>query len=99
MSFHPVEAISGAIVIPALVFLIPIHVAALGLVLAIMTVMGVGSHLGWEMFPRALVHGPAGRRRITTTHPEQHHAASRGDVVHLFPSCAQGLQTERRPHG
>ena len=60
MSFHPVEAITGAIVIPALVFLIPIHVAVLGLVLAIMTIMGVGNHMGWEMFPGALVHGPAG---------------------------------------
>ncbi|MGH6634436.1 MAG: sterol desaturase family protein, partial [Sphingopyxis sp.] len=35
MSFHPVEAATGAIVIPALVFLVPIHVAVLGLVLAI----------------------------------------------------------------
>ena len=31
MSFHPVEALTGAIVIPALVFWIPIHVAVLGL--------------------------------------------------------------------
>ena len=60
MSFHPWEAITGAVVIPALVFLIPIHVAALGVVLSIMTIMGVGNHMGWEMFPRALVHGAAG---------------------------------------
>ncbi len=31
MSFHPWEALTGAVVIPALVFLIPIHVAALGI--------------------------------------------------------------------
>ena len=84
MSFHPVEAISGAIVIPALVFLIPIHVAALGLVLAIMTVMGVSNHMGWEMFPRALVHGPAGRWLITATHHQQHHAAYRGNYGLYF---------------
>ena len=29
MSFHPYEALTGAVVIPALVFLIPIHVALL----------------------------------------------------------------------
>ncbi len=57
MSFHPWEALTGAVVIPALVFLIPIHVAALGVVLAVMTVMGVTNHMGWEMFPRYLVHG------------------------------------------
>ena len=37
MSFHPWESLSGALLIPALVFLIPIHVAALGVVLSVMT--------------------------------------------------------------
>ena len=60
MSFHPLEALTGAVVIPALVFLVPIHVAMLGLVLTIMTVMGVTNHMGWEMFPRALVHSRLG---------------------------------------
>lgn len=73
MSFHPWEALSGALVIPALVFLIPIHVAALAIVLAIMTLMGVTNHLGWEIFPRAVVHGPAGRWLITATHHQRHH--------------------------
>src|SRR5690606_31952215 len=31
MSFHPIEALSGAFVIPLLVFVIPIHIAMLGL--------------------------------------------------------------------
>lgn len=57
MSFHPVEAITGAIVIPALVWFIPIHIAGLGIVLSIMTIMGVSNHMGWEMFPRRVVHG------------------------------------------
>ena len=78
MSFHPVEAITGAVVIPALVFLIPIHVAVLGLVLTIMTIMGVGNHMGWEMVPRALVHGPAGKWLITATHHQRHHDEYRG---------------------
>jgi len=73
MSFHPVEAITGAVVIPSLVFLIPIHVAMLGLVLGIMTFMGVTNHMGWEIFPRALVRGPAGRWLITASHHQRHH--------------------------
>ncbi|AUW60404.1 sterol desaturase [Sphingobium sp. SCG-1] len=73
MSFHPWEALTGAIVIPALVFLIPIHVAALGAVLTIMTIMGVSNHMGWEMFPRWLVRGPAGDWLITATHHQRHH--------------------------
>jgi len=73
MSFHPIEAISGAIVVPALVFLVPIHLAMLGLVLTIMTVMGVTNHMGWEMFPRALVHSRAGGWLITASHHHRHH--------------------------
>ena len=73
MSFHPLEAISGAIVIPLLVFVVPVHIAVLGIILAIMTVMGVTNHMGWEMFPRALVRGRAGRWLITASHHELHH--------------------------
>ncbi len=73
MSFHPIEAVTGAIVIPLLVFLVPIHVAMLGTVLAIMTVMGVTNHMGWEMFPRALVHSRLGGWLITASHHQRHH--------------------------
>jgi len=73
MSFHPYEALTGAVVIPTLVFIIPIHVAALGLVLTIMTVMGVANHMGWEMFPQWMVEGRIGRWLITATHHQRHH--------------------------
>jgi lathosterol oxidase len=73
MSFHPWEAVTGAVVIPALVFLIPIHVAALGVVLTVMTIMGVTNHMGWELFPRFMVSGPAGRWLITASHHQRHH--------------------------
>ena len=73
MSFHPLEAILGAVVIPALVFAIPIHAAVLGLVLAAMTVMGVTNHMGWELFPRALVRSRWGGWLITASHHQRHH--------------------------
>lgn len=77
MSFHPIEALTGAVVVPALVFLVPIHVAVLGLVLTIMTVMGITNHMGWEMFPRRLVHSAAGRWLITASHHQRHHESYR----------------------
>ena len=73
MAFHPVEAALGAVAIPLLVLVIPIHVGALGLVLAIMTVMGVTNHMGWEIFPRALWAGPLGGWLITASHHQRHH--------------------------
>ena len=73
MSFHPWESVTGAILIPALVLLIPIHWGALLAVLTIMTVMGVTNHMGWEIFPRRLVEGPLGRWLITASHHQRHH--------------------------
>ncbi|QPQ54517.1 sterol desaturase family protein [Allosphingosinicella flava] len=73
MSFHPIEALTGAVVIPALVFLIPIHAGALLAVLLVMTVMGVTNHMGWEMFPQWLVQGRAGKWLITASHHHRHH--------------------------
>ena len=84
MSFHPWEALTGAIVIPSLVFFIPIHVGALGVVLSIMTLMGVTNHMGWELFPRAIVHGAAGKWLITATHHHKHHEQYRGNYGLYF---------------
>lgn len=84
MSFHPWEALTGAIVIPVLVFLIPIHIAALGFVLGIMTVMGITNHMGWEMFPRFMVNGKLGNWLITATHHQRHHDAYGGNYGLYF---------------
>ena len=73
MSFHPLEAVTGAVVIPGLVFLVPIHAGALGGVLAIMTVMGVTNHMGWEIWPRWVWRGPLGAWLITASHHQRHH--------------------------
>lgn len=73
MSFHPLEALTGAVVIPVLVLVVPIHPAMLGLVLAVMTVMGVTNHMGWEMFPRWIVRSKVGDWLITASHHQRHH--------------------------
>jgi len=74
MSFHPAEALSGAIIVPLLVLLVPIHAGALLVVLGVMTLMGVTNHMGWEIFPRRVVEGRAGRWLITATHHQRHHS-------------------------
>jgi Delta7-sterol 5-desaturase len=84
MSFHPIEALTGAVVIPALVFVIPIHIGALGVVLGVMTVMGISNHMGWEMFPKVVVNGPLGTFLITATHHQKHHDAYRGNYGLYF---------------
>ena len=95
MSFHPVEALTGAFVIPLLVFAIPIHFAMLGLVLAIMTVMGVTNHMGWEMFPRWVVHSRLGEWVITASHHQQHHDRYRCNYGLYFRFWDRLCKTDR----
>ncbi|MFZ1744085.1 MAG: sterol desaturase family protein [Pontixanthobacter sp.] len=75
MSFHPIEALTGALVVPALVFAVPIHFSMLGLVLAVMTFMGVTNHMGWEIFPRRFVQSRLGGFMISASHHQKHHEA------------------------
>lgn len=84
MAFHPIEALTGAIVIPLLVFIVPIHVAALGFVLLVMTVMGVTNHMGWEIFPTFMWRGPLGGWLITASHHQRHHEEYRGNYGLYF---------------
>lgn len=95
MSFHPIEALTGAIVIPLLVFLIPIHVAALGAVLAIMTVMGVTNHMGWEIFPHLVYGGRLGRWLITASHHQRHHDEYRCNYGLYFRFWDRACGTDR----
>lgn len=95
MSFHPWEAMTGAVVIPALVFLVPIHVAMLGIVLLVMTVMGVTNHMGWEMFPRALVHSRLGGWLITASHHQRHHEEYRCNYGLYFRHWDRMCGTDR----
>jgi lathosterol oxidase len=97
MSFHPLEALSGALVIPALVLVVPVHVAVLGLVLTVMTVMGVGNHMGWDMMPRALVRSRFGDWVITASHHQRHHDEYRCNYGLYFRVWDRLCGTDREP--
>ncbi|PKB14542.1 C-5 sterol desaturase [Novosphingobium kunmingense] len=84
MSFHPSEALTMAFFVPALVFLVPLHVGVVGLLLLVMTIMGVTNHMGWEMFPRRLVEGRAGDWIITASHHQRHHQRYDGNYGLYF---------------
>ncbi|TCD06646.1 fatty acid hydroxylase family protein [Erythrobacteraceae bacterium CFH 75059] len=95
MSFHPGESLVGAAILPALVFVVPVHVAVLGLVLTIMTVFGATNHLGWEIFPGRLVKGPVGRWVITASHHQRHHENYRCNYGLYFRHWDRWCGTDR----
>ncbi|MCB1740209.1 MAG: sterol desaturase family protein [Gammaproteobacteria bacterium] len=72
-SFHPWEALLGAVVLPALVFVIPIHVGAILFILTLMTVCSVLNHTGFEVLPNWWLRGAPGRHCISAAHHNLHH--------------------------
>jgi sterol desaturase/sphingolipid hydroxylase (fatty acid hydroxylase superfamily) len=95
MSFHPWESLSGALLVPALVFLVPIHVVALGVVLAVMSFFGVTNHLGWELFPRRWLAGRFGEVMITASHHHKHHTDYRSNFGLYFRFWDRLCKTDR----
>lgn len=95
MNFHPVEAAIVGLFIPALVFVVPIHAGVLAAVLVIMTVMGVTNHMGWEMFPRALVRSRIGHWLITASHHQRHHEQYRCNYGLYFRWWDHWAHTDR----
>jgi len=72
-SFHPWEAMIGAVFPPLLALFIPIHVGAVMFILLLMTIAAVFNHSGWEIFPKWWLRAAPGRHLITAAHHDLHH--------------------------
>lgn len=72
-SFHPWESLVGAIFLPLVALIVPIHVAAVLFILTLMTIAAVLNHSGWEILPRWWLRGWPGRHLISAAHHDLHH--------------------------
>ena len=72
-AFSPWEALISAWFVPALAFVIPIHIGAFLALLTIATACAVMNHAGHEVWPRAFLDGPIGRHLVTARHHNLHH--------------------------
>jgi Delta7-sterol 5-desaturase len=72
-AFDPAEAVFTGWLLPAMVFIIPIHIALAAGLLLLMTLTAILNHSGWEMLPRWLIGGPLGGQLISATHHSYHH--------------------------
>lgn len=72
-SFHPWESVIGAVFLPLLALVLPIHVGAVLFILTLMTMAAVLNHCGWEVFPRWWLTRWPGRNLITAAHHDLHH--------------------------
>lgn len=81
-SFHPTESILEALIVPMLVFIMPIHPLAILAFLLYMTLMNVLGHLGFELYPKGFTTHWFGKWNNTATHHNMHHK---------FFNCNYGL--------
>lgn len=92
-SFHPLEAILQFIFLPVIVMIIPVHYAAIAIVLSLMTISAVVNHAGVEIFPKNFTIHPIGRWLIGATHHDIHHKDFRKNFGLYFTFWDEWMNT------
>jgi sterol desaturase/sphingolipid hydroxylase (fatty acid hydroxylase superfamily) len=96
-AFDAAEAAATAWLLPALTFVVPIHVGvALGL-LTLMTVSALLNHCGFELLPRGWVRGRGGALMISATHHSLHHTRFRCNYGLYFRAWDRLMGTDAMP--
>lgn len=72
-SFHPWEAFIQAMVLPIMVFIMPLHTLTIFLFLAYMIVRNVAGHLGFEILPKGFTKNKWLNWNTAITHHNMHH--------------------------
>lgn len=93
-SFHPLESTLQAIVIPVVVFMLPLHTSAVLLLLIIMTLSSAINHLNTEIYPHDFDRHWLGRWLIGATHHSLHHAQFRFNYGLYFTFWDKWMKTE-----
>ncbi|MEZ5042303.1 MAG: sterol desaturase family protein [Saprospiraceae bacterium] len=93
-SFHPVESILQAVVVPILILVVPMHLYTLFLLLIIMTLSGTINHAGVEVFPKGFERHWLGKWLIGATHHDLHHKQFRYNFGLYFTFWDHWMNTE-----
>lgn len=72
-SFHPIESVIEAIILPILILVVPIHPTVFIFHLTFMTLTAVSNHLGFELLPKSSRFLGFPKYFISATHHAQHH--------------------------
>lgn len=72
-SFHPIEAIFEAAILPIMAFTFPIHISAFGFFFLFQIIYNVYGHLGYEIYPKGFNQHWLGKWINTSTHHNLHH--------------------------
>lgn len=97
-SFHPLESLLEALIIPVLVLLVPAHPVAFLIFLMIMTASSVLNHVGYELFPAGFYKNRVLKWLIGATHHQMHHQKYNCNFGLYFTFWDWLLKTNDRDH-
>lgn len=83
-SFHPMEAIIEAGILPLIVFTMPVHPLAIVFFLLEMTTVNVLGHLGYEIYPKGFTKHWLFKWINTSTNHNLHHKYFKGNYGSYF---------------
>ncbi|MFD1819199.1 Sterol desaturase/sphingolipid hydroxylase, fatty acid hydroxylase superfamily [Pseudarcicella hirudinis] len=93
-SFHPVEGILEALIMPVIVMVIPMHYYAILIHLTIMTLTAAINHLDIEIYPKNAFGDILGKHMIGATHHSHHHKFYRYNFGLYFTFWDKVAKTE-----
>lgn len=95
-SFHPLESILEAVILPVILIVIPMHPVVISIYLLLMTISSVINHLDIEIYPKMLRRNPVGRWLIGATHHHLHHREFKTNYGLYFTFWDKWMNTESR---
>ncbi len=93
-SFHPLEAFLQFIFLPLILFVMPVHIYAVGIVLTLMTLSAIINHASVEIFPARFHKHRLGRWLIGATHHDLHHKEFKSNFGLYFTFWDKWMKTE-----
>lgn len=93
-SFHPVESFLQALIVPVLLFIIPMSVIAILITLALMTISAIINHAGVEIYPSNKNSNLFRKYIIGATHHDYHHRNSKKHFGLYFTFWDRLMKTE-----
>ncbi len=72
-SFHPLESLLQAVIVPIIVWFLPMHWIVVFLFLFLMTISAIINHAGVEIYPAKWLKHPIMKWLIGSTHHDVHH--------------------------
>lgn len=93
-SFHPLEGLLQAVILPIIIIILPINIYVLLLQLTIMTFSSVINHLEIETYPANFHRHPIGKWLIGATHHSLHHKQFKYNFGLYFTFWDKWVKTE-----